>query len=765
MTRFAAIRLSRYGIFEDARFAFPHTAGEPDLHLVVGPNEAGKTTLRQALVDALFGIPTGSRYAFGAARPVVTAEIETPDGPIIAEWAIGKRKPKPVDAAAQLEAALGGRDRTTFLATRAFSHDEMRDNARLLAESRGALKDLLERDSGGLARVGPLLDQLRVEADDLFKSDGRNKKNAFRTAEKERNAALGAIRGSLDAEHHRQLIEDLEQAVRRRDRLRRDAAVAHETAERLKAEKRAEGLVAELARLEADRMDLASCRLEHGAAERVHAAAIEEAQARTDMESAEKRRLARIEERAAIALDPAVIDLSTEIEALDARRTRLAARAEERIAQDTAANSAEEAACAAARSIGLTASSPGEIARAVPTAVDRRDASRRMAARASAEQAVKAAQKALEDTIAEPPPEVPKGPGEALLRAIRDIHALGHYREAWRDALLREVAAEDGVARAREAAAGDCAADAPPPLEEGIDAEGRIEAAQRALDTVDERIRENEKTRVSRAEAVRLATVGDVPTEDVLAAARAVRDALWREFVAGRPVADAAAHYERHVIEADRVADVRFAKNNEILKAERARDDLAVAERDRIDLSAAREARRAELDAVRRAWRERLSAAGMPAVPTDYRAWSARRQALREALREQEQARAARGRLADRLRQAVHGAAAALGTTPMGTVEGDDLLHAVEAASEAVSAEKARRDEAVAAAKAARDEHAKRMRERPAREQALGAAKRALADWWEGWRPLADVLRGSRDDRAGAAAGRSGALCSDRDRS
>jgi len=68
--RFRQLELVRYGGFADRVFDFG--VGGPDLHLVVGPNEAGKSTALQAIGDFLFGIPSQSRqnwrYDYGQLR-------------------------------------------------------------------------------------------------------------------------------------------------------------------------------------------------------------------------------------------------------------------------------------------------------------------------------------------------------------------------------------------------------------------------------------------------------------------------------------------------------------------------------------------------------------------------------------------------------------------------------------------------------------------------------------------------------------------------
>ena len=47
--RIRELRLLRYGKFTDRLLALPHAP--QDIHLVVGANEAGKSTMRRALSD------------------------------------------------------------------------------------------------------------------------------------------------------------------------------------------------------------------------------------------------------------------------------------------------------------------------------------------------------------------------------------------------------------------------------------------------------------------------------------------------------------------------------------------------------------------------------------------------------------------------------------------------------------------------------------------------------------------------------------------
>ena len=55
--RLARLDLVRYGKFTGRTLDFGAApAGRPDLHIVYGPNEAGKSTVFSAFLDLLFGI-------------------------------------------------------------------------------------------------------------------------------------------------------------------------------------------------------------------------------------------------------------------------------------------------------------------------------------------------------------------------------------------------------------------------------------------------------------------------------------------------------------------------------------------------------------------------------------------------------------------------------------------------------------------------------------------------------------------------------------
>jgi uncharacterized protein YhaN len=60
--RIQRLDLLRYGRFTDTYLALP--ASNSDIHIVFGPNEAGKSTALSAIEDLLFGIANNSPYNF-----------------------------------------------------------------------------------------------------------------------------------------------------------------------------------------------------------------------------------------------------------------------------------------------------------------------------------------------------------------------------------------------------------------------------------------------------------------------------------------------------------------------------------------------------------------------------------------------------------------------------------------------------------------------------------------------------------------------------
>ena len=77
--RLRRLGLSRYGMFTDHTLNFgEQIGGSPDLHIVYGPNETGKSTALAGFLDLLFAIEPRSRYSFlhGYAAMRIESDLE-----------------------------------------------------------------------------------------------------------------------------------------------------------------------------------------------------------------------------------------------------------------------------------------------------------------------------------------------------------------------------------------------------------------------------------------------------------------------------------------------------------------------------------------------------------------------------------------------------------------------------------------------------------------------------------------------------------------
>src|ERR1700679_540722 len=120
--RLHRLDLTRYGKFTNYTIDFgARVADKPDLHIVYGPNEAGKSTALAAFLDLLFGIEPRSRFNFLHPYPTmrIGAQLALSQGPRDAVWGTRHQNTLP-DAAAQpipdavISADLGGIDRESY---------------------------------------------------------------------------------------------------------------------------------------------------------------------------------------------------------------------------------------------------------------------------------------------------------------------------------------------------------------------------------------------------------------------------------------------------------------------------------------------------------------------------------------------------------------------------------------------------------------------------------------------------------------------------
>lgn len=218
--RIRTLELTRFGKFTDAVLDFGEaTAGRPDLHVVYGPNEAGKSTTFAAVLDLLFGIRTQSPYSFlhpypsmriGATlellgEPRRFIRIKKPQNSLLD----GDERPLPEAA---ILAELGGMDRDAYEKMFFLDDGTLEKGGEDILASEGELGKLLFSASAGLADLGGRLAALKTETEGFYKFRARS----GRLGElKSRLAELKSQREALDfvATEHRELVAQRDRLV------------------------------------------------------------------------------------------------------------------------------------------------------------------------------------------------------------------------------------------------------------------------------------------------------------------------------------------------------------------------------------------------------------------------------------------------------------------------------------------------------------------------------------------------------------------------
>jgi uncharacterized protein YhaN len=232
--RLKRLDLTRYGKFTEHSIDFgERKPGQTDLHIVYGPNEAGKSTALAAFLDVLFGIELRSRFNF--VHPYNTmrigASFEFAGG--VHEFIRIKRERNglldgdgnPV-AENIISGQLGGMDRDSYRAMFSLDDDTLEAGGESILASKGDLGQLLFSASTGLAGIGRTLVDLRAEADGFYRFHARagdlaNLKAGLVTLKLERDQIdTAASRYAQYVEERDRAQSQYDEAIARRGTLR-----------------------------------------------------------------------------------------------------------------------------------------------------------------------------------------------------------------------------------------------------------------------------------------------------------------------------------------------------------------------------------------------------------------------------------------------------------------------------------------------------------------------------------------------------------------
>jgi uncharacterized protein YhaN len=228
--------------------------GKPGLHVVHGPNEAGKSSTLRALKAWLFGIEARSTDNFVHENKLlrVGGVLETSDGKDITCVRRKGNKDTLLDASTEepisddtLSKALGGLDEKLFSQLHGIDHTGLIQGGQAILEQSGDIGKSLFGAALGTQGKTDLLSDLASEADKLFKTRGQTqninaavtKLKEARREEKSSTVSVGAwkvLRKSLkDAEVKiAEIDEKIAEARRRKSKLERFRRIAVPLAER-----------------------------------------------------------------------------------------------------------------------------------------------------------------------------------------------------------------------------------------------------------------------------------------------------------------------------------------------------------------------------------------------------------------------------------------------------------------------------------------------------------------------------------------------------
>ena len=173
--RLARLDLLRYGRFTDASIELPRA--ERDIHIVFGPNEAGKTTSLTAIEDMLFGIPERTPYNFLHNYQAMRLGAVLESGDDYLEFQRRKTRRDMIlgpDGASLpgderlLAPFLGGADRVYFDRMFNLSHARLAEGGRAIIAAKDDVGQMLFAAGTGLSDLRERLKQLEEEADRLW---------------------------------------------------------------------------------------------------------------------------------------------------------------------------------------------------------------------------------------------------------------------------------------------------------------------------------------------------------------------------------------------------------------------------------------------------------------------------------------------------------------------------------------------------------------------------------------------------------------------
>ena len=702
--RIRELKLIRYGKFTDRTLALPFR--ERDIHLIVGPNEAGKSTVRSAIGDWLFGIPMRTPLAFLHPMPElrIGGVVERPGSGTAAgdQLAFDRTKGNkntlrtPQDTPlpdSVLHPWLGSLQAPAFNRMYALDHATLIEGGAGILSASDDIGRMLFQSAAGIEHLGDALHKLQVEADALWaprKSGARAYYQAlgaydaahaeFRQARlrpqdwKTQHDALQTTRTRL--EQAKQRDGELLRRLSRLERIRRvrPLLLALDAARAQRDELLAAG--------EIPLLDPNAARLLASATQEIALADAEIARLQRDIAEAQARLREAPVDRNLLSLDADITELNERRLQFRAHRTDLVKRAEEirmewvRVQEWVSALAWPVESEDAVRHRLPAASVRTRLVRLIKDRVAlAQNLKTERASLAERQQQIEQAQEAL----------LPLAAGAVdpgLATAVEQAMKLGDH-----EALMTELQEEvDGLARRIEeglAALGVwCrpvaslrATVVPDPLwVSGLMEQQRADAAEEKTHRTALAAKAQEVAQFELDLQQFVRNFQPVSRDQVLQARR-IRDESWLGIrQAPQALKDRAAAFEGQITQADQLADARLDRAQHEAERQSKTDALEHRQRERLDLERGLQAVKNRMDERIAQWDALSSSCGLPQLPLEMApVWLQQRQRVLDLVTERANAERRRSaqqdaaaRVRDSLWQRLGGEAAELPAPALG---------------------------------------------------------------------------------------------------
>ena len=225
--KITVIQLIAFGPFTDCQLDL--SAGSHGLHILYGPNEAGKSSSLRAITHFLYGFPSSTpdnfQHPYNALR--IGASLEHSDG---TQLTTVRRKAQKLSlrcdqdqepiADDALRHFMGDVDQDFFKSMFGINHQRLREGGKEIAAGKGRLGELLFAAGAGVVNLQQLQNDLQTETDALLKNSLRSGSIQQHLQDYlERRKAVGAAQVTVDSwkscdqqcQLQRQRLADLDQ--------------------------------------------------------------------------------------------------------------------------------------------------------------------------------------------------------------------------------------------------------------------------------------------------------------------------------------------------------------------------------------------------------------------------------------------------------------------------------------------------------------------------------------------------------------------------